>query len=41
MVCIGDLLKRILTSLANPRLAVMTRSLEKMNKERKKDIFKK
>ena len=26
---------------ANPRLAVMTRSLEKMNKERKKDIFKK
>ena len=25
----------------NPRLAVMTRSLEKMNKERKKDIFKK
>ena len=26
---------------SNPRLAVMTRSLEKMNKERKKDIFKK
>ena len=26
---------------ANPRLAVMTRSLEKMNKERKKDILKK
>ena len=26
---------------SNPRLAVMTRSLEKMNKERKKNIFKK
>ena len=26
---------------SNPRLAVMTRSLENMNKERKKDIFKK
>ena len=26
---------------SNPRLSIMTRSLEKMNKDRKKDIFKK
>ncbi len=42
MVCIGSLLiKNIKFFESNPRLSVMTRSLAKMEKDRKKMIFMK
>ena len=40
MDCTGNLLIKIKILLKNPRLAMMVRVSEKMNKERKTRIFK-